>query len=65
VSRVLALTAWVLLAASLVGLEVRSLASHRRIPGLLETLRGLTGGIVTRSALFVGWMWLGWHIFAR
>ena len=64
-SRALFLAAWALVAATFVGIESTSLATRRRVPGLVETLRALTRGTAGRLVLFLGWMWLGWHIFAR
>ena len=59
------LAGWAFLALLLVGCEVLSLSSRRRFTGLQGLLDRLTRGNVAYVALFVGWMWLGWHFFAR
>jgi hypothetical protein len=30
-----------------------------------QALRGLTRSTTARLFLFLGWAWLGWHLFAR
>lgn len=33
--------------------------------GARRFLRRLAAPVVSEVLLFVGWMWLGWHLFAR
>jgi hypothetical protein len=65
VSRNLVLAAWAALAAAGVGIEAASLATRRRIVGAMETLRALSWANAAFVVLFLAWMWLGWHVFAR
>jgi hypothetical protein len=65
VTRALVLDVWAALAALLVGCEVLSLLTRRRFAGLLETTGRLASTPARRVALLLGWMWLGWHFFAR
>jgi hypothetical protein len=39
--------------------------SKERIPTLGATVRRITASRVGRVVLVIGWMWLGWHAFAR
>ena len=59
---------WGLLAAAAIGLwalSVLARAAQRPVgrPGVL--LRRLMANAYARSAVLLGWMWLGWHFFAR
>ena len=64
-SRIAVLGAWALLAAALVGCELVSLATHGRYASLEKLLERITARTGWFLATFVGWMWLGWHLFAR
>ncbi len=64
-TRTAILAVWAFLALLLVGCEALSLLSRRRFTGLQGFLDRLTRGNVRFVAVFVGWMWLGWHFFAR
>jgi hypothetical protein len=39
--------------------------SKGRLPSLLAVVRRLTSFRLGRWILVLGWMWLGWHSFAR
>ena len=39
--------------------------SSGRLPSLLTVVRRITSGRTGRWLLVLGWMWLGWHAFAR
>jgi hypothetical protein len=64
-TRSLVLAGWVVV--GLLSLATGIVAYLRR--GRLPTLGTLVGAIgrrrVGRVALFAGWLWLGWHAFAR
>ncbi len=64
-TRSLALAIWATLAFLLAGCEVLSLLTGRRFAGLLELTRRVTRPLAGRVVLLAGWMWLGWHLFAR
>lgn len=64
-SRDVLLAAWAALALAGVTIEAVSLATGRRVVGAAETLRALTRGNAAFLVLFLAWMWLGWHVFAR
>ncbi len=55
---------WAALAAVLVGIEVVARLGGR-IPTLAATVGALAARTPIRAALILGWMWLGWHAFAR
>lgn len=64
-SRTALLAAWAAIGLLLVGCEVLSVVTRRRYAGALELLARLTAGPVRFVVVFLGWMWLGWHFFAR
>lgn len=59
------LLGWAIVAALVVGCELLSALTGRRFAGLAELLERLTARTGWLVAVFVGWMWLGWHLFAR
>ncbi len=63
-SHAVSLVVWAALAAVLVALQLLALGT-RRLAAI-----GVLGGLLARMApirafLLLGWMWLGWHLFAR
>lgn len=63
--RALTLGVWAVL---LVGALVLEAVGRRRAGGLApleQALRALRAAPAGRAALLLGWMWLGWHLFAR
>lgn len=62
-STILAL--WSFGAILLVTCEVVSVLSRRRYAGLSDVLQRMTTGRLRFVVMFVGWMWIGWHFFAR
>jgi hypothetical protein len=56
---------WIGLAAVLVVCEVAVLASRGRLPRVGELVTAATAHRAARAILLLGWMWLGWHAFAR
>jgi len=59
------LAVWAGLGALVVAAEVAALVSRRRIPGLGAVLDRVGSRRAGQAALVLGWMWLGWHAFAR
>ena len=55
---------WGALAAALVGLEVAARLGAR-VPRIGEVFSALVARRALRAALLAGWVWLGWHFFAR
>lgn len=65
-TRLAFLAAWALVAALFAACELVSVVTHRRYSGAQGLLDRLGGGSNRRLLLlFVGWMWVGWHFFAR
>jgi hypothetical protein len=64
-SRDAILACWALVAAVFIGCQVLSVLSRRRFQGAQGLLDGVTSRTWSFALLFVGWMWLGWHFFAR
>ena len=64
-TRSLILAAWALGVLLLVSCEVLSVVTKRRYIGFAALLRRWTDGRLRLAAFFIGWMWLGWHFFAR
>jgi hypothetical protein len=64
-SRELTELVWEFLGATVAALLIGSALSNGRLP----TLAAFTGRLVARRSgralLVIGWMWLGWHAFAR
>lgn len=56
---------WALVAAALVGAEMLALASGGRYPRINTFFATVTAKPIGRVAIILGWMWLGWHAFAR
>jgi hypothetical protein len=64
VSRTATLLGYCLLAAAFAGCQVAGLLSGR-IPTIGQTVARITAGRAGRWLLLAGWLWLGWHLFAR
>lgn len=62
-ARVVTLGGYTLLVLSLTVWEIISVRRHSLTLGRL--LRWLNGRRAARWALFLGWAWLGWHLFVR
>lgn len=58
---------WALLAAAALVLAALSVAGRGGVARrpLAPLVAYLSGHRVARVAAVVGWMWLGWHLFAR
>ena len=63
------LAVWAVLGAGAVSCEVAArlhvTVGGRRLAALSEVLDRLTARTPSLVVVFVGWMWLGWHLFAR
>lgn len=55
---------WWALAAALCGLEVAARLGAR-VPRIGEVFSALVARRGLRAAVLAGWIWLGWHFFAR
>lgn len=63
--RAVSLGVWATVALALVASEVAAVVRHDPQAGLGELLRCLVGNWRRMIAIYLGWMWLGWHFFAR
>ncbi len=59
------LVVWALLGAVLAAGQIAALVTRGRFPGLGSLVERVTAGPAGRILLVLGWMWLGWHAFAR
>ena len=59
------LAGWALVALLVVACELVSLLTHRRYAGFSSLLERASSGRIGLVLCFVGWMWVGWHFFAR
>jgi len=65
VTHAVTLAVWAALGALLLVGEALSHAPRHRVRGLWSLAAPLLARTPTRVALLFGWMWLGWHLFAR
>jgi hypothetical protein len=56
---------WVMAACALSACEVASRRLDHGWPTGAQIFRSLRGHLAGRLVLIVGWLWLGWHVFAR
>jgi uncharacterized membrane protein (UPF0182 family) len=63
--RVAADAIWSALAAAIVVVEVLAHTAHHPVARFDATVRHAGRRLGWRVAVFVGWLWLGWHLFAR
>jgi hypothetical protein len=63
-NRLATIVVWIALALIAVGLEAVAMATHR-LAGFGAALSRLARPTAGRLAVALGWMWLGWHVFAR
>lgn len=64
-SRALTLLVWALLGGAALGLSLLSAAVPSRLSTPRAALAALVASPLRRPILLLGWMWLGWHLFAR
>ena len=56
---------WLVAAGALGACEVASRRIRRGGPTAGQVLRSARGHLAGRLVLVIGWVWLGWHVFAR
>jgi hypothetical protein len=56
---------WVVAAIALCTTELASRVLKRGWPSAAALVRGARGHLAGRLVLGIGWIWLGWHVFAR
>ena len=59
------LLGWSVVGVLAVGCQLGAAVSGGRFPGLGAVLRRLGTSGAGRGLLCLGWVWLGWHAFAR
>lgn len=59
------LVVWALLGAAVVAGQMVAARSGGRLPGLGQLVVRITARRTGRAVMVLGWMWLGWHAFAR
>jgi hypothetical protein len=59
------LLGWAILAAAFVLLEVRARVRRERLATAGDALDVLLRNAAARVIVLLGWLWLGWHVFAR
>jgi len=64
-SRHILLGCWAAIAVAACACEVAAVATGGRIRRLVGLMATLTRRDRVLVVAFVGWMWLGWHFFAR
>jgi hypothetical protein len=65
IDRTTTLAVWATLGALVFLLVASDLLLHRGDTRLGAVVRRVTARSVGRAVLVLGWMWLGWHAFAR
>jgi Family of unknown function (DUF6186) len=64
-SRDLTLVVWAALGLLFVGICLLSAARPRAVATPRATVAAILSNLAGRTLLVLGWMWLGWHLFAR
>lgn len=64
-ARWVTLAGWIVLAAALVALELRARLCPARFATLADTAAAVLRVPLVRGLALAGWLWLGWHLFAR
>jgi hypothetical protein len=63
--RAITIAGFVAVIAALVVLEVLGRRKDNRIPALGEWLGYIMRPKAGRALILLGWLWVGWHYFAR
>lgn len=63
--RTLCFVIWAFAAFLLLMDELLSISSRGAVPGIARVLEIASSKPYRVIVLFIGWMWLGWHLFAR
>jgi hypothetical protein len=64
-TRIITITGFVAVTGALVTLEVIARRGTTRIPTLGQWLGYVMRPRTGRALILLGWLWLGWHYFAR
>jgi hypothetical protein len=64
-TRSLTLLIWALIGAGALGLGLLSALAPRWVATPRAAIAALVASPWSRWIVFLGWMWLGWHLFAR
>jgi uncharacterized protein DUF6186 len=64
-TRTITIVGFVAVIAVLVLLEILGRRPRTRIPALGEWLGYVMRSTTGRALILLGWLWLGWHYFAR
>lgn len=64
-TRTVVLVVWAVLAGVVAVCVILGIGPRRRVPTVGALIDRGTHRLVWRVLLIVGWMWLGWHFFAR
>jgi len=56
---------WSVIALLFVASEIAVIVSRGRLPRADDLFRVMTTSPTRRTLLVLGWLWLGWHTFAR
>ena len=65
VTRVITIIGFACVIAALIVLEIIGRRRTSRVPTLGEWLGYLMRARAGRALILLGWLWLGWHYFAR
>jgi hypothetical protein len=65
VTRVVTIIGFAGVIAALIALEIIGRRRTTRVPTLGEWLGYLMRARAGRALILLGWLWLGWHYFAR
>ncbi len=65
IDRHITLVVWTVLGVVVVLGQLAAVMSRGRFPGLGRSVAAVAGHRGGRAVLVLGWMWLGWHAFAR
>lgn len=65
VTRVITIIGFACVIAALIALEIIGRRRNSRVPTLGEWLGYLMRARAGRALILLGWLWLGWHYFAR
>jgi hypothetical protein len=64
-TRDLSLVVWAVIGVGILACEAVSVLRPRYLPTFGGTTDALVSSPWWRAFLTLGWMWLGWHLFAR
>ena len=65
ITRVITIIGFVCMVGALIALEIIARRPANRIPTVGEWLGYLMRARAGRLLVLLGWLWLGWHYFAR